>query len=98
AARPTGPATSKQYHLSREDVAEMRRLREADPEVWTVLALARKFDCAPMFVMMACQAPREKLESDRERVERVKARWGPRRSKAREDRQRRREMLLRGEI
>lgn len=86
------------HHLRPEDVAEMRRLRAEDPGKWSVLALAKRYECAPWFVMMCCQAAREHRDAERERLERVKTRWGPIRSRAREDRARRKELLFRGEI
>ena len=76
----------------------MRRLREEDPVTNSVVALAAKFGCSKLFVMMCCHAPKEHQEKHKERLEAVRERWGPVRSKAREDRVRRKEMLLRGEL
>lgn len=97
---PTVQAESKvpRHHLSKEDVEELRHLRQSDPGTWGVSKLAKKFNCSPMFVMMCSQAPTEKLAEQKEKLEAVKARWGPIRSKAREDRSRRKAMLYRGEI
>ena len=97
---PTVRAESKvpRHHLTKQDVEEIRHLRESDPDTWSVSKLAQKFNCAPMFVLMCSQATEEKLAQQKEKVELVKARWGPIRSKAREDRSRRKAMLYRGEI
>ncbi|KAK2030539.1 hypothetical protein LX32DRAFT_321531 [Colletotrichum zoysiae] len=105
AARPLPPALdvpsrgpNPRYHLSREDVAEIRRLRAEDPGFWSVTALARKFDCSETFVTICTPAPREHKERLERKLEGVKGRWGAIRTKAREDRARRKEMLFRGEL
>jgi hypothetical protein len=46
---------------------------------------------------MCVQAPQEKKELERQKLETVKARWGPRRTKAREDKAKRWELILRDE-
>ncbi|KAF0322539.1 hypothetical protein GQ607_010202 [Colletotrichum asianum] len=86
------------YHLTPADVAEIRRLRAADPVTWSVSALARKFDCSEVFVTICTPAPREHKEKLAQKLESVKDGWGKIRTKAREDRSRRKEMLLRGEL
>ncbi|KAK3944079.1 mitochondrial ribosomal protein subunit L20-domain-containing protein [Diplogelasinospora grovesii] len=88
----------KTHHLTKEDVEEMRRLREQDPVANTVQNLANKFRCSKLFVMMCCQAPREYRDQKQAQMEAIKNRWGPRRSAAREDRKRRLDMLFRGEL
>ncbi|GJC79577.1 54S ribosomal protein L20, mitochondrial [Colletotrichum liriopes] len=105
AARPLPPAlnvpsrgSQPRYHLSREDVAEIRRLRAEDPGFWSVTALARKFDCSETFITICTPAPREHKERLERKLEGVKSRWGTIRTKAREDRSRRKEMLFRGEL
>lgn len=87
----------QRHHLSEEDVAEMRRLRRSDPEKWSRLKLARKFNCSSMFVGLCCPAPKEKYEAEKAKMEAVKARWGPKRRMAREDRIKRKEALYRDE-
>lgn len=91
---------TERYHLSEADVAEMRRLRAEDPTQWSVLALASKFECSPVFVMLATKrtAGEAHKTAQRERLEAVKERWGPIRTKARVERTKRREMLYNGEI
>lgn len=84
--------------ITREEVEEMRRLRSEDPYKWTVRALSMKFDMPMGFIMACCQAPRSKIEFERRKVELMRQRWGPAKTKAMEDRERRREMLYRGEI
>lgn len=77
----------------------MRRLRLADPIKNSVLNLARQFGCSVMFVMMCVQAGKE--HRDKVHVEphaAARERWGPKKRQAKEERKRRMEMLMRGEI
>ncbi|KAH8159755.1 hypothetical protein CIB48_g8491 [Xylaria polymorpha] len=95
--RPT-ETREKKYNVTREQVDEMRRLRAEDPVTWSVLKLARKFDCSQMFVMMCCNASREHKDKEYERLQAIKARWGPLRTKAREEKKKRKHLLLRGAL
>jgi hypothetical protein len=63
-----------------------------------VLSLARRFKCTTLFVLMCCQAPKEHREKMKALEEKIKARWGPRRRAAREERARRNTMLYNGEL
>lgn len=85
-------------HLTAEHVEEMRRLRKGDPLTWSSNKLAEKFKCSTVFVRMVAPAPKEHLEWLRDKLERKKARWGPIKTQAREDRSRRADMLYRGEL
>jgi hypothetical protein len=92
------PEQPKIHHLKPEDITEMRRLRAEDPVTNSVIALSNKFGCSKTFVMMCCHAPKEHQEKHKERLAGIRERWGPTRTKAREDRVRRKDMLLRGEL
>ena len=92
------PRRSPKSNIGQKEVEEMKRLREEDPITWSVNALAKKFDCSTIFVKMAAPAPAEHTKWLAEKLERRKARWGPMRTQAREDRKRREEMLHRGEL
>jgi hypothetical protein len=85
-------------NITEKEVEEMKRLRAEDPVTWTVNALAKKFDCSTIFVKMAAPASQEHTQWLAEKLERRKARWGPMKTQAREDRKRREEMLHRGEL
>lgn len=85
-------------NITEKDVEEMKRLRAEDPITWSVNALAKKFDCSTVFVKMAAPASKEHTQWLAEKLERRKAKWGPMRAQAREDRRRREEMLHRGEL
>lgn len=84
--------------VTKEEVEEMRQLRSEDPYRWTVKALSEKFQIPQSFVMSCCQAPKEKLEFERKKMELISKRWGAIKRKAKEDKERRRVMLFRGEI
>lgn len=86
------------YNLGAEEIKEMKRLRNEDPFTWTSYALAKKFNCSSVFVRMAAPAPPEYLKALKDKTERRESRWGNIKSKAREDRKRRTEMLYRGEL
>lgn len=86
------------YNLKEEDVEEMKRLRAEDPLTWSVGKLAQKFDCSEVFVKMAAPASQEHREWLKGKLERKMARWGPKKTQAREDRKRRAEMVYRGEL
>jgi hypothetical protein len=87
----------QRHHLTEEDVKEIKRLRSTDPETWTRAKLAKKYNCSSIFIGMCCEAPKEKIEAAKAQVEAIKARWGPKRKMAREDRVKRREAAYRDE-
>lgn len=87
----------KKYHLGEKEIEEIRRLRTEDPNTWTQNKLAQKFACSQFFIGMVSRAPKERLERASKELEKVKAKWGPRRTYAREDRQKRREFWGRDE-
>lgn len=95
---PNGGLVPPKHTVTREQVEEMRALRALDPAKWSVAALASKFGCSNWFVMMCCKSSAEHKASEKARLEAIKARWGPIRSKAREERQKRKVMLGRGEL
>ncbi|KAH6641636.1 mitochondrial ribosomal protein subunit L20-domain-containing protein [Chaetomium tenue] len=92
------PRYRARHHLTKADIEEMRRLRAADPVANSVQNLSLRFRCSKLFVLMCCQAPsghREKVQAE---LEATKARWGPRRAAARDERRARMGMLFRGEL
>ncbi|CAK7246116.1 MAG: hypothetical protein STHCBS139747_007738 [Sporothrix thermara] len=91
-------APTKQYHLTEQDVAEIRRLRALDPIEWSVHRLARHFECSPIFVMLVVRSSAEHRQAKLAQAEAARARWGPIRSKARSERVKRREMLYNGDL
>lgn len=91
--RPEAPKT---YHLTEADVAEMRRLRTEDPAANSVTALATRFKCPKLFVLMCCHSNVQHQEEMAARKDAIKTRWGPRKAQAVEDRKRRKQMLMDG--
>ncbi|KAI1826105.1 hypothetical protein F4861DRAFT_134490 [Xylaria intraflava] len=86
------------YTMTLEQVEEMRRLRAEDPIKWSVLRLAEKFNCRPVFVMKCCKTSAEHRASEAERLAAIRARWSPAKVQAKTERQKRRTMLLRGQL
>lgn len=68
------PATKK-YHLTPEDVSEIKRLRQEDPETWSRKALAEKFRCSPFFIGMVAEADSVQKEEQMEKREAVRKTW-----------------------
>lgn len=92
------PRRTPNYNLTEADMKEMKRLRQEDPLKWNVKALSTKFNCSPIIVSIAAPEPEEHTKWREEKMERQRARWGPIKTKAREDRRRRSAMLYRGEL
>ena len=82
------------YNVSFEQAMEMKRLRAEDPRIWTVHKLAAKFDCSPRFVVQCAPLPRDYRQQQDEALEKSKRTWGEKKTRAREDKAKRREMLL----
>ena len=87
----------KRYHLKPEDIEEIRRLRTLDPFTNTRKKLSEKFQCSEFFVGMVCEASKERKEQQAKILENIKSGWGKKRTYAREDRQKRRELWGRDE-
>ena len=85
------------HHLTETEIAEIHKLRSSDPFSWTAVKLARKFNCSAFFVRMCCEATEEVKELERKKVEERRAKWGTKRTRAREDRTKRKELALRDE-
>ena len=89
------------HHLSDTDIAEIQRLKREEPEKWTANKLARKFNCSSMFVSICLKQcggdDTEYKKQEKEKLDAIRARCGPRRTMAREDREKRKQMALRDE-
>ncbi|SLM37083.1 Ribosomal protein L20, mitochondrial [Lasallia pustulata] len=94
---PVRKPYEKSYHLNEAQIEEIRKLRGKDPFTWTRATLAEKFNCSPLFVALVCQASEKRKEEQRQVLEDTKAGWGRRRTYAREDRTKRRELWGRDE-
>ncbi|KAI4186541.1 MAG: hypothetical protein L6R41_003415 [Letrouitia leprolyta] len=87
---PVKKSVEKRYHLKEEEIEEIRRLRQEDPDTWTRNKLARKFNCSDFFIAMVCEASPSRKAQQQKAIDEIRARWGNRRRHAREDRQKRR--------
>lgn len=87
----------RKYHLTPSDIEEIRNLRLNDPMTWSRHKLAKRFECSPIFIAMVCEASPEKKQIQKQVLEAVQSRWGPKRRMAREDRQLRRQAWGRDE-
>lgn len=82
------------HHLTEAEIAEITRLRTADPFSWTSVKLARKFNCSTFFVTMCCEATEEVKEIERQKIAARMAKWGSRKTRAYDDKLKRRELAL----
>jgi hypothetical protein len=89
---PLKPVLEKKYHVTEEQIEEIRRLRAQDPRKWTRYSLAEKFHCSPFFIGLVSRAPLEIRDDQRRALEEIKKRWGRKKTEAREDRARRKEL------
>lgn len=87
--------TEKQYHLTEAEIAEIQKLRLEDPAKWTRKALAKKFNCSPLFVSMVSKPDAARDAEMQQRLDIIKGNWTEHRKEARRDRSRRREYWLR---
>lgn len=94
---PVRKPYEKKYHLTEDDIKEMRRLRAEDEKIWTRDKLAEKFNCSRLFVGMVCQASEERLKQRQLELDAIKSKWGQKRTQAREDRSKRKVLWGRGE-
>ena len=90
----------KRYHLTEDQIREIRALREEDPVKWSRTQLAKKFDCSNFFVGIVLDgmpASKEKQRQQQAVTAAVKSSWGVKRRTAREDRAIRKERWFRDE-
>jgi hypothetical protein len=89
------------HHLTDKEIAEIIRLKQQDPDAWDNTKLARKFNCSSVFISIClsqCGVDDSKRKKEmQEKLEAIKARWGPRRRKAKEEQERRYQLAYRGE-
>ncbi|KAF1813800.1 hypothetical protein P152DRAFT_457169 [Eremomyces bilateralis CBS 781.70] len=90
-----GPTGRKGYHLTEQDINEIRRLRLSDPKTWTVAKISQKFKCTEFFVRIVARN-REAGKEHMRQMEEVQKGWGTKRREAREDRYRRQVLWGRG--
>ena len=94
---PLRIAQPRKYHLEPKEISEIRRLRDLDPFKYTRIKLAEQFGCTPYFVGIVAPTTKKKKDHENKILEQIKSRWGKRRTEAREDRKKRRELWGRDE-
>lgn len=62
--------------LSAEEIAEMQKLRQSNPDVHTALQLAKQFGCSPAFVRIVAPAPKQRREGHFEQTIAQRSTWG----------------------
>jgi Mitochondrial ribosomal protein subunit L20 len=77
--------------LTQEDVEEIRRLRLEDPFVWTRPKLAARFGCSN-YLVGVIQKSEEAGRATGDKLDEARARWGPRKVRAKRDALRRKEL------
>ncbi|KAI2624978.1 mitochondrial ribosomal protein subunit L20-domain-containing protein [Hypoxylon sp. NC1633] len=82
------------YNVTLEEVEQIRELRLQDPAQWTVTKLAKRFECDKYFIMMCVSAPDEHRALAATRLGNVKSHWGTIRAGARQERKKRKSLLL----
>jgi hypothetical protein len=88
----------KRYHVTEEQMTEMRQLRKDNPSEWSVKKLSKKYDCSPVFVsFVTSEVAKEQKEKQKQVTDFVKSRWGIKRRTAREDRAVRKDRWFRDE-
>lgn len=81
----------KKYHVTPEQVAEMQRLRNEDPSRWTIDRLAAEYECSTHFVRI-CAKNETAGKAHGERLVLTQNRWGRKKTLARQDRRRRKDL------
>ncbi|KAI7886416.1 hypothetical protein K492DRAFT_177211 [Lichtheimia hyalospora FSU 10163] len=89
-APPLRQPYEKKYNLSDAQMAEMRQLRQQDPNTWTRKKLADKFGCSELFVSIA--APTAKRAVQHPEATSAATEEGYRRQLIKKNRERRREL------
>lgn len=93
-----GIKAEKEYNVTPDVVAEVRRLREEDPAQWTVNKLAKKFGISRMVANVITQESRARQSQISEELAELKKSWPLAKSQGRIDRRKRVQMWLRNEF
>ena len=89
---PLRPIKQKLYHLTQEQIDEIRQLREQDPVKWTRKKLAEKFECSQFYIGIIAPVSKErKIELEKEIDQKIE-KMGWKKKFIRNERARRREL------
>lgn len=91
ALRPRTRAVAAQPQIiSPEQIATIQRLRKEDPIRYTKTALAKQFNCSPLFVSIVAPLPKAVRQVKKQQEELKKQSWGLNKRVARAEREERR--------
>ncbi|SCV03682.1 LAMI_0H10110g1_1 [Lachancea mirantina] len=85
----------KTYHLEPNQIAEIIALRAENPEKYTRKALAKQFNVSPLFISLVSSASTQRKAEMAGRLHAIKQQWHPKRTLARDDRKKRKELWYR---
>lgn len=89
---PLKPIKKKSYHLTQEQINEIKQLREQDPIKWTRKKLAEKFECSQFYIGIVAPISEERrIELEEEYNQKIE-RTGWKKRFVRNERARRREL------
>lgn len=88
----------KDYTLTPEIIEQIVKLRSEDSDKWTIAKLAAKFNVDAKKVNVITGFSKQKQQKMLQELKKLKDGWSDQRKLAREDRQRRKQMWLRGEF
>ncbi|KAF3988332.1 hypothetical protein FT663_04088 [Candidozyma haemuli var. vulneris] len=93
-----GIKKQKDYSLTPEVVGEILKLRQENPDEWTIPKLAKKFNVDKTRVNVISGISKDRQAKVLKELETIKESWSARRSLARQDREKRTQQWLRGEF
>ncbi|GBC02611.1 hypothetical protein RclHR1_04700013 [Rhizophagus clarus] len=89
---PLKPIKKKSYHLTQEQINEIKQLREQDPIKWTRKNLAEKFECSQFYIGIVAPVTEERrIELEEEYNQKINE-MGWKKRFVRNERVRRREL------
>ncbi|GMM32728.1 mitochondrial 54S ribosomal protein YmL20 [Saccharomycopsis crataegensis] len=88
---PLSSVKEKKYHLTAQQIEEIRQLRNSDPYTYTRKALAKKFDCSEFFVSLVVDCPPDRLKDMAGRLDTIKSTWSVRKKEAKSDHEKRKQ-------
>ena len=78
-----------------EQVAEIVKLRQGDPEKYSRKKLAQMYNVSPLFISLVSSVPQKRKDEMDKRLSNIKSHWNSRRTIARDDRQKRKSLWYR---
>ncbi|RGB35758.1 mitochondrial ribosomal protein subunit L20-domain-containing protein, partial [Rhizophagus diaphanus] len=89
---PLKPIKKKSYHLTHEQINEIKQLREKDPIKWTRKKLAEKFECSQFYIGIIAPVSEERRNELEEEYNQKIEEMGWKKRFIRNERSRRRDL------